>query len=722
MRVKELEINDYMSHNHTLIDCTKFQSAVVIGRFKNNPREAMGLGKSALFGSMEFAFFNHTPFNMDAIVRHGAEKCKVRVDFEASSTDYRIIRARTKKGKADLRLYQLVGENWEDLTQKTAKETEAELAKILKISHGAFRASILFAQADLHGLASVTPRERKAMLKEPLQILVYNEFEKISKKKSVAANKVVEKTKTLIEALGNPNEDIISFEKSLNSFKNSLNDYLLVKDKYSKELDESKLLLSKLVSEIKPDASVVKQSLEVVKQNKNKLTKIIVNLKQQIELDESKIVSNNKKNEFLISQLDDLKIKKDKINSTLLRSKEDIKKDLSLFVNKEIEGSSYINSLNAEKQKLSKTIPDQDLCDLCKQPVSKDHRENCENNRKENLEICIANIEKYKTVLEKVKSKKTLVETELTQLENHVVSQQNIENLFVQKQSELLQAQNLLNPLNDAISARKSELSNLLISEEDLRLQEINLLSSLEIAESISNQALIDSTNSEILKIKNLIKDVEQAIASTEIQIGITTQKITSRTVDKEKLDQFKIDLKSQEKHYSLCCKAQYVFSPSGIPTWIINTILDDLQLEANKILAKIRPEIELKFSLIKTKADGNQEDTLDIFYHKNGVEHYYEQLSGGEKVLIALTLKRALSHVIQHRIGIDIKMLNLDEVDSQFDENTTDAFIDIIKQWQNEMTIFIISHNPYVKSKFQHAILIEGDRANGSVGSLISN
>lgn len=722
MRVKELEINDYMSHNHTLIDCTKFQSAVVIGRFKNNPREAMGLGKSALFGSMEFAFFNHTPFNMDAIVRHGAEKCKVRVDFEASSTDYRIVRARTKKGKADLRLYQLVGENWEDLTQKTAKETEAELAKILKISHGAFRASILFAQADLHGLASVTPRERKAMLKEPLQILVYNEFEKISKKKSVAANKVVEKTKTLIEALGNPNEDIISFEKSLNDVTSSLKEAKISKNKLDTDLDTHKALLLKLTSEVKPDASVVKQSLEAVKQSKSKLAKIIFTLKQQIESDESKILLNNKKIELLTSQLNDLKVKKDKIDAIILRSKEDIKKDLSVFTSKEIEGAGYINSFNSEKVKLSKTIPEQDLCDLCKQPVSKDHRENCENKRKEDLETCISNLSKYKTVLEKVKSKKVLVETELTELENHVNSKQSIENSYAQKQAELSQAQNLLTPLGDAVLARKSELANHLVTETDLEQQEKSLLSSLKSAEGASNQSLIDAANVEIAKIINSIKTTEQNIAATEIQIGIITQKITSRTADKDKLEQFKIDLKSQEKHYSLCCKAQYVFSPSGIPTWIINTILDDLQLEANKILAKIRPEIELKFSLIKTKADGNQEDTLDIFYHKNGVEHYYEQLSGGEKVLIALTLKRALSHVIQHRIGIDIKMLNLDEVDSQFDENTTDAFIDIIKQWQNEMTIFIISHNPYVKSKFQHAILIEGDRANGSVGSLISN
>lgn len=722
MKVIDFEIENFMTHRYTKIDCTEFQAAIILGHEKNNPRKSMGVGKSTIFYSFEYVFFNEAPFSLDKVVRKGADKCKITTTFEVATGRYRVMRARTKKGKADLRLYQFVSDNWEDLTQKTAKETEAELAKIIGISHGAFKAAILFSQADLHGLASVSPKERKAMLKEPLQILIYNDFEKLAKKKSSAASKVVDKTKILIDSLGDPASEVTKLQEELESVKKTLIDTQSQKTLLTVELDAKKLRLAELTSTNPPDAAVVKSSLESLRLEKSKLVSKIQQLKTSIQQDEAKLTANaNDISKFTVL-LQTLESDKEKIFAKEIRDKIAVKEEIGKLTEKEIEGSSYIKSLSNDKLKLSQEIPDQDLCELCKQPVSKDHRENCEAKRQADLVTCLSNLEKYQGVLSKVRSKKAALEIELSSIDSHDKTKQNIEAAVLQKKNELDQATAMSGPLTETLNSRKSELANQESGLTDILSREKIFLSKIELIESSSNKSIVDGVSQEITKLSFDVKSIEQKITSNEVQIGVVNQKIHTKLLDIDKKNQLESELKIQEKHYSLCLKAQYVFSPSGIPTWIINTILDDLQIKSNQILAQIRPEMELSFSVVKTKGDGNLEDTLDINYRINGEEYEYAQLSGGQKVVIALTLRRAMSSVIQHRIGIDIKLLNLDEVDMQFDAEMIDSFIDIIRKWQDELTIFVISHNEYVKTKFKHSILIESDGINGSCGRLVHN
>lgn len=76
---------------------------------------------------------------------------------------------------------------------------------------------------------------------------------------------------------------------------------------------------------------------------------------------------------------------------------------------------------------------------------------------------------------------------------------------------------------------------------------------------------------------------------------------------------------------------------------------------------------------------------------------------------------------VIQKRIGADIKLLELDEVDQPLDDSGKDAFIEIIKKFQDKFKIFVITHNDRLKDKFSHTILVDNDGNDCSVGELVS-
>ena len=163
------------------------------------------------------------------------------------------------------------------------------------------------------------------------------------------------------------------------------------------------------------------------------------------------------------------------------------------------------------------------------------------------------------------------------------------------------------------------------------------------------------------------------------------------------------------QKQFNVHKHVQRAFSSNGIPALIISTILADLQIEANNFLAKLRPALELQFN-----------EELDLLFRIKGKEREYQQISGGQKMMFAFALRLGLSVIIQRRLGIDIRFLLLDEVDSNLDDAAKDTYVEIIKKLQEDFKIFIITHDNRLKDKFNNAILVEGDEKNGSTAKLV--
>jgi DNA repair exonuclease SbcCD ATPase subunit len=113
-------------------------------------------------------------------------------------------------------------------------------------------------------------------------------------------------------------------------------------------------------------------------------------------------------------------------------------------------------------------------------------------------------------------------------------------------------------------------------------------------------------------------------------------------------------------------------------------------------------------------------QDTLDIVFKVDGSERDYNLLSGGQKMYIALSMKMGLSAVIQKRLGVDIKFLELDEVDQSLDKAGVDAFASVMKSWQSKWKIFVVTHNETLKNFFNHAILVEKIKA-GSTAKVVT-
>lgn len=720
MRPLRIILEDFMSHKFTDIDCTQFNSVLVVGRNRNDSRKSMGVGKSNIFKAIEYAIFGESQIKLDKIIRYNCERCRVTFEFEISNEIYKIVRSRVRKSaKSDLRMFHKVNNDWIDITQKTSTETEQELLKIIKISHIAFRSSILFAQADLHGLASVTPRERKAMLKEPLQISAYNKYEKLAKEKTTSILKEVEKIKILIEGLGHPSVDLVK----LLSYKTEMQTALTKNDTQQIELS-SKLEATRNVFADLQKSNLI--NIDDLYRQRTEIQQNKKNLHEKIKVISNSLNNKEIKSEFLTKEIDKAKnvlVKFEEncqniINCTV-RAKVDIKNDISKMISKEIDGNTYILRLRSEKVKFSVVTFDGDVCNHCHQLINQEHRQICEEKRKKDLVEVIANLEKYGTILTTVINKRAQYEKELEEFDIRENLLNSTNNKISVKKNEIIQNDANLKQLAEMIEFQKSELKRCIDDEAILIPQEKLICNQIEEYKKIIK---IEEIKKELLLLETEVQSLLQKKSAIHVNLGMIEEKISTKEKDKNTLLRLHDDLEIKEKELSMRLKVQQAFSSSGIPTMIINTILDDLQIVVNELLTDIRPGIEISFLVAKTKTDGQQEDTLDIVYRVDGIEHEYDQISGGQKVIVALCFKLALSLIIQHRIGVDIKFLMLDEVDSQFDENTLEAFVDVIKKWQSKFTIFVITHNKDLKDKFTHAILVEGDEINGAIGTLVNS
>lgn len=204
---------------------------------------------------------------------------------------------------------------------------------------------------------------------------------------------------------------------------------------------------------------------------------------------------------------------------------------------------------------------------------------------------------------------------------------------------------------------------------------------------------------------------------------AIIQHNINQKTKDKLKKDELKKSLKELEEKFVMYPSVIQAFSTTGIPNLIIQNVLDDLQIEANNLLAQLKPGLQLSFSIEKTiEKTGDQADTLDINYTVHGKERYYEQLSGAMKLAVSFALKLGLSFLLQKMLDVDIQLLLLDEIDQSLDKASIDAFADIIKFFQHDYNILVITHNDRLKDKFSHAILVEQDTNMVSKARVVSS
>lgn len=724
-----------MCHEKSFIDFTQFNSALIVGKIENNELYSNGVGKTTIFKAIEYVLFNQADVNLDKIIRDETESCKVTLDFAVDSIEYRVSRIRTRKGSSDLSLYERNSfinddceiyhlsdndikieitkkEFWKDISGRRAADTEKELSKLIKYNLKSFKNIIHFQQNAFDGLATATPEKRKMILKDVLDLTIYSKLEKIAKDKANYLLKDIEKYKTIINYIGDPEKDLLSLNSELLDInliiekkQNELDESISLVEKnnieYNSLLNDSYLYESKFSSILNKEASL-----------KNEKSKLEISIKEYTTK-KNNLVKSAKD---LINDISALKIEQIKLSALDFSKIDLLLEEISNQKNKIAEFNIVIKNNLSKMEELNVPLPDDNLCKHCRQELSLEHKNNCLLKIKEDLNLCDSIIKESKSNIIDINSKISYNQNILNQL---ILSKKELDSVNLKislKDKEIQDKKNINDEFKDLLVKFNKDL---LIKISDLN----------KISDDMKQVSVQDNLKLRINDIKNNIDLLNKSLQAQRFELdkfsnskAILLHNIDQKNNDLKKMNAANIELKKLSDKYSIYPAVIQSFSSIGIPNLIIQNVLDDLQIESNNLLAQLKPGLQLSFLIEKIKGDGSEADTLDIKYNINGKERYYEQLSGAMKIAVAFSLKLGLSFLLQKMIGVDIKFLLLDEIDQSLDKASVDAFADIVKFFQKDFTILIITHNDRLKDKFSHAILVEQDINMVSKAKVVSS
>lgn len=739
MEPLRLYINDFMCYNNTYIDLSSITSAIVIGRVNNNDLYSNAVGKSTIFKAIEYALFNYNSEGLDSIVRDDADACSIVFDFAIDGKEYRVSRKRTKKGTTDLSLFErnakdvgsadanhsLDAENeiytpnnsqeyWNDISGRRASDTEKDLEKITKINLKLFRIFVHFVQNDFSGLTTATPEKRKAILKDALNLVIYSKLEKLAKEEASKLSKEIDKNTILIDSLEQQNDQSIDYNQIISLAEQELKNV-------QKNIASQRDAIVKCNTVINASQEKVKTlesgSLALLKEQQD-MDLALTRLKSSHADILSKKNNAVKVAKALIAELKELEIKKDNLNKNDFSILESLNKNLNEKERKITELNFAIKSAQALVIELKLPLPDENYCKHCRQQLSDEHRKICQETNDKEIENNNLLIKNNKSQILTLNEECKILQSKLDNL-NNLQKQLEITIFTINSKSkELEDKKNIYNEYSLLVESASKEIE----SKERMKKlvdDKIKASSSHEI-ESIKREIL---NNMDFLK--DLNKEYDQSkntIDKLSNEKAIATHNLEKRNAANIKITEMKDNNKVMQENYSVYPEVIRSFSSTGIPNIIIHSVLDMLQTEANNLLDSLKPGIQLTFEVEKIDSDGNEAETLNIIYHDNGRKRNFGQLSGAQQFVVSFSLKLGLSFLLQKLTGVNVKFLLLDEVDQALDKASVDAFSDIVKFFQDEYKIIVITHNDRLKDKFNTAILVNQDLNKISKAKMVSS
>jgi DNA repair exonuclease SbcCD ATPase subunit len=218
---------------------------------------------------------------------------------------------------------------------------------------------------------------------------------------------------------------------------------------------------------------------------------------------------------------------------------------------------------------------------------------------------------------------------------------------------------------------------------------------------SISNDIL--SKNSQVDKNNNLINHFQNQVTELEKEIDELNQQKNNSGEEYQVLQKLQEQLvnyegilvayKENKDYYSI---AANLLKDTGIKTRIIKRYLPVMNKLINQYLQQM--DFFVNFTLSESF-----EETIKSRYRD---DFSYSSFSEGEKSRIDIALMLTWRSVAKLKNSVDTNLLILDEIfDSSLDSTGTDELSFILRNFTNDVNLFIISHREHMVEKFDRVL-----------------
>lgn len=757
MQLEQLEIEGFLSYRKKqTIDLSVIFKCLVLGQINGDPELSNGAGKSGLLEAIPVCFFGKGSGRadvLDSYINDFETKMFIGVTFKIDSQRYKTNRTKVKNSSTMFEIY--IDSRNTKLNEAKWEKTDKTIEEILGLSAKTYSSTIYLNERESLQIITGTSSERKEIIRELLNIGIYEQASKASNKKFDEFDR---KTLVNIDLIKNRQielqqeetikSNIIIVEKTLKDAKEDL----LQIDIELKEKNEKKKIIDITLETQKTIQDAIEQQQQIVKnivEQKNEFEDEIKTTEQEVE---------NQKNKY-----------------------EKYKKD----VDRKIKEKTICNDKIKETSEKLKQL---EVCEEQLKQVSKEYKEKTELKFKSDsaLEMTITEAKPLTLLLQKLENfgnvcpvtelecidlkgnkSQIKVTTEL-ELKNNLSKREKIKE-EVKKLTEIITSISLKEdalktsiktkqPLNEQLTNFKLTLQSIENEEKRFAEKEIEFKSYLEQTEKdvivlkeklkkskeqiveaqVKQNQLEKKIDKELekksLQIKTEIENIEKNIKTMRTDLDTANQKLGQYKNSLERLENMKKEIEHLSKNNDEYTKQKKifqqltnVFGKDGIQKSIIKEsipMLEQYTADFLKIFNDDSEKIKIKFDLDPKKQDGEfkKGGGLDILVLEEGKEPKDLQMySGGETVRIVFSIVLSLAKLLSLRAGKKHETLIIDEKIAKLDTRGIAQFGQVINEISKiYKQVFIITHIESLKDLINgNEIIVNKTDEDGSLISI---
>jgi|ETNvirnome_2_130_1030620.scaffolds.fasta_scaffold00177_19 exonuclease SbcC len=280
----------------------------------------------------------------------------------------------------------------------------------------------------------------------------------------------------------------------------------------------------------------------------------------------------------------------------------------------------------------------------------------------------------------------------------------------------------------DNIAAAKKKIHNSTVDVETLRIKLKNpkkLDYCTECGQPVEKRASPEQLERDLDYAKQIVAEQEEEITSSEAQI--TPLPISSseyhkvidynqlkkesdtfeglREETKEKIQRAHDIKQDYNNKYEIMRFWEKAFSEAGLVKYIIRNILNYLNGKVNFYLSHLsKGKFFIEFN----------EELKETITHA-GREVHYISLSGGEKRKIDLAVLLGLQKLLALSSKDESNLMFFDEIAENLDQDGLDGLYILLSELKKEKTLFVITHNNYLKSLMDNVKTLTITKSKGT-------
>lgn len=274
------------------------------------------------------------------------------------------------------------------------------------------------------------------------------------------------------------------------------------------------------------------------------------------------------------------------------------------------------------------------------------------------------------------------------------------------------------------VDSLKEQMKDLKSKMDDIdtKLYEENSINQLEV--KVKEKKEKESSSYD--KAQNSIRDLQFSINSKRSDITRLQQDLeqAESISDKKKtliafIDKAAPAIEDKKKQMSIYRSVANMYSPTGAPAYIMDTIVETFNEAVNEHISLVWPSASYKLVSHKENSKGDIiakfSETLVINGHMTSIG----ALSGGEKRAFSLSIDFAVADVLSRQFGMPLNPIIMDEPFEGLDSTGREVVIELLEKLSANRQIWVIDHASEAKSMFSHILRVEKRNGTSTINTL---